>query len=307
MARVSVIIASFNYGQYICQAIQSVMEQTFRDVEVIVVDDGSSDGTPDVVRDCFGDRVRLFTQPHSGPSVARNRGMEQAAGEYLSFLDADDYYHPTYVEKKVRYLDAHLDAGWVYSRCRWVNDQGEEMREGTPERLFAHTYKLQGWILDDLLAGRRMQTDDLFFRRQCLDRVKGFDPTLQSYEDYDFYLRLAFCYPVGFIEETLFSIRIHPGSLSQQRDIGYAARGRLIEKIECEFPAATTKPNVKLAWARFKADWHNYEGSRLYCCGDYHGSLTHYRASLRAWPFQGRAYVSALHAAWKGLMRGNRV
>ena len=128
--RVSVLIPSWNREEYLGEAIESVLAQTYRDFEIVVVDDGSTDGTAELVGRYGG--VRYIWQPHSGISAARNRALEEARSELIAWLDSDDLYAPTKLEKQVAYLDAHPECQIVF--CLPVGFSGIEYSNMTPSQ-----------------------------------------------------------------------------------------------------------------------------------------------------------------------------
>jgi len=113
MPKVSVIIPTYSYSKYIEKAINSVLAQTYRDFEIIVVDDGSTDNTRKIIETKYKDKVRYFYQENKGASAARNKGIKESKGEYLAFLDQDDLFHPLSLEKKVDFLNRNSEFGWV--------------------------------------------------------------------------------------------------------------------------------------------------------------------------------------------------
>ena len=120
MPKVSVIIPTYNYGKYIEKAIDSVLAQTYKDFEIIVVDDGSTDNTREIIETRYKDKVRYFYQENKGAPVARNKGIKESMGEYLVFLDADDWLMPMALLSRLEYLKKHFDCGWIIVTIRCV-------------------------------------------------------------------------------------------------------------------------------------------------------------------------------------------
>jgi glycosyltransferase involved in cell wall biosynthesis len=301
---VSVIIPTHNYGRFISMAVESVLGQTHRNVETIVVDDGSTGGTSALIARRFGGRVRLLTQKQAGASVARNHGLRMATGDFLALLDADDLYAPTCLARKLEVLDANPDIGWVYSRPHWVDEGGHVVSvNDTPAKALLSHSGLSGRVLEPLLGGMRLQTSDLFFRSRCYAEIGEFDEELTPYEDYEFALRLADAFPIGFVDEPLYTYRLHGDSLSRQRTMGYTARGKLIRLIEARYGPYLNRPAVCPGWNRFKADWLNYEGKRLYGTGAFRASRNCFAESIRRVPCQRGAYLWWVRAGGRGLIQ----
>ena len=213
---VSVIMPAYNALPYIGQAIRSVLEQDYSSLELIVVDDGSSDGTPAAAR-YFGERVRVVEQKNAGPAAARNRGAAEARGELLAFLDADDVWAPGKVRAQVDYLRETPAAGVVYGQwVRWSAQADGSFAERPPlppdagdERTIK---KLSGWIYPELLLDSVVWIVSAMVRKSVWDALGGLDETLRIGEDYDFFLRAARRWQIDKLSRTVAWYRIHPQS-----------------------------------------------------------------------------------------------
>ncbi len=204
---VSVIIPNFNHAQYLGDAITSVMNQTFRDFEVIVVDDGSTDNSREVVKE-FGDRVQYIWQKNSGLSAARNTGIEQARGEFIGVLDADDMYEPEFMSVLVPILQEDKMAGAVYCGYRFVDVANQplpqvEARLVPPDRLF-----------QALVDGNFLVPESILVRKHCYAKLGLFDVKFRACEDVDMWLRIAGQYKVLGVTNILTRHRILPHSMS---------------------------------------------------------------------------------------------
>ncbi|HLO50073.1 MAG TPA: glycosyltransferase [Kamptonema sp.] len=182
--RVSVVIPSYNCASYIAEAINSVFNQTYSDWEVIVVDDGSKDDTRAVVK-CYGDRIRYIYQKNQGVSIARNHGIQLARGEFVAFLDADDFFLPDKLAAQIAMFAAQPSLGIVHSGWRKVNSKGEFLQDVKP---WQNVPKLD---LEMWLRWKPVLPSAMMFRREWLERAGGFDPRFPPAEDTDLALRLA--------------------------------------------------------------------------------------------------------------------
>ena len=183
--RVSVIIATYNNGHYILEAIASIFNQTYRSYEIIVIDDGSTDNTRQVLEP-YLDKLRYVYQENKGVSQARNLGLEMARGEFISFLDADDFFLPDKLAKQVAVFDAHPSLGIVHSGWRLVNEKGEKISDIE----FWHWYgslelDLETWVV------WKPVTISMMFRKSWIKSVGGFDTRWHHGEDIDLVLRLS--------------------------------------------------------------------------------------------------------------------
>jgi glycosyltransferase involved in cell wall biosynthesis len=213
---VSVVIPTFNCADFLVEAIRSVLAQTYQEYEIIVVDDGSTDHTETALRQ-FGNRVRYIRQEPGGPSVARNRGILEARGKLIAFLDADDLWRPTKLARQVECLNHHPEAALVYTDFT----RGPNPGSNNDSRLTAYKPRDPADPFHALLEENFIATPTVVVRRETLARSGLFDPTLKGSEDFDLWLRLAGkpgdVNPrrFGFIDEILVDVRQHAANTSR--------------------------------------------------------------------------------------------
>lgn len=198
MPRVSVIVATHNYARYLPQAIESILQQTYTDRELIVVDDGSTDETPQTIEP-YAHQLHYEQQSNQGVSATRNRGLDLASGELIAFLDADDFYLPDKLALQVHRFDTEPSLGLVHSGWLLVNQQGETITTIEPW-LNAPHLNLEAW-----LHWKPVIPGPMLFRREWLQRVGGFNTSLRYAEDLDliFRLSLAGCQAAWVYQPTL--------------------------------------------------------------------------------------------------------
>ena len=222
-ALVSIIIPTFNRRAYVVDAIDSGLSQTYGHCEVIVVDDGSSDGTGSVLKERYGSRVRYIFQANQGPGIARNCGIAAARGEFVQFLDADDQLHENKVEIGLQVFRRHPDVSVIYTHYQQVASDGATPVETGPFERYTDD------IYCELLrqTGCRILTSSCICRTAALRAVGGFadDVAFRSAEDWDLFLRLALKYRFYGIDEKLVYRRVHGGMISDDKLFG--AQGRL--------------------------------------------------------------------------------
>jgi glycosyltransferase involved in cell wall biosynthesis len=190
---VSVVIPAYNSGRFIADALDSVFNQNYQALEVLVVDDGSTDDTCDVIAR-YGDKVTLIRQPNAGAAVARNEGMHRARGKYIALLDADDVWLPGKLRHQVDYLEKHPDVGMCCTRWSLLQPDasGSYHIDITPAPESVHVdSRYTGWIYCDLLLDCGVWTSTVMMRREFSQRIGGFDPALRRGQDYDFWLRAS--------------------------------------------------------------------------------------------------------------------
>jgi glycosyltransferase involved in cell wall biosynthesis len=211
--RIAVVISTYNRAQLVDEAIRSVEAQGGADVEIIVVDDGSTDDTARVVRERHPAAVYVL-QPHSGhPGAARNRGLAAACSELVAFLDDDDVFLPGKLAAQLAAFDAHPSAGLAYSDGHFFADDPSipigRLLDGMP--------RPSGDAFPDLLRGNFIFPSMAVVRRACLDAAGVFDEDMCYAQDYDLWLRLAARYPVIRVDGELVGIRRHAMSMSRGR------------------------------------------------------------------------------------------
>jgi len=201
---VSVVIPTYNRAKMICATIDNVLKQTYRDFELIIVDDGSTDDTLSTLRS-YGDRIRVISQANAGPAVARNRGAEAARGEIIAFQDSDDLWKPTKLERQVALLEK-LGPSVPCCLCN-VRMRVVEGKDVTSfDVSLIHPEHEEGlWLnVPEVLATRFLIFNQaVAIRRDVFERVGGFDTSLKYLEDYDLPLRLSLEGPWAFIREPL--------------------------------------------------------------------------------------------------------
>jgi len=217
MPKVSVIIPTHNRAQVVADAIESVLAQTYPDFELIVVDDGSTDRTRQVVERYIGQngkRVAYLWQENAGAPAARNAGIRLSAGDYVAFLDSDDLYLPGRLEVGVSALEQDPRYGASYGDQRTVAADGTVILKSRINRFGG---AVSGWILPALLRGDLIQTNTITIRRQALEQVGGFDEKLWSGQDTDLWWRLAKQWQIIGLPEMLVVVRELESSLSRGR------------------------------------------------------------------------------------------
>ncbi len=195
MAAVSVIIPTYNRADFLKEAVDSVLAQDHPDFELIVVDDGSTDETPELL-DRYGDDLRVVRQENAGVSAARNAGIARAAGDLIAFLDSDDLWLPGKLSAQTAFFDARPESVICQTEEVWVR-RGRRVNPGNRHR------KRAGWIFIPSLFLCLVSPSAVMMRRRLLKEVGLFDESLPACEDYDLWLRIACRHPIDLIETPL--------------------------------------------------------------------------------------------------------
>jgi glycosyltransferase involved in cell wall biosynthesis len=282
---VSVVVAAYNMEKYVALAVRSALAQTYRTIEVRVIDDGSTDGTALALAQFAGDgRVHYHYQPNQGQARAKNRGIRESRGEFIAFLDADDLWRPDKLEKQMAALARHADAGVVYSDVSYID--GEGAPAPAPERQY-HS----GRITEQLFIDNFVNFPTALVRRECFTELGDFDETLPMGIDWDLWLRLSTRYAFVFLADRTAAYRIWPGQMSRDATTRFACTLRIMDAFLSRYRALLPDAVVAEAWA------HTYtgQGRRLTDAGRRREALGFLAAALKRRP--------ASRYAWKSVGR----
>lgn len=245
MPKVSVVIPTYNHAQYIGDAIQSVLNQDYNSFEIIMINDGSTDNTREVVAQ-FGDQVRCIWQENQGLSAARNTGIRVASGDLIGLLDADDIYEPYFLSTLVTMLQANPDADGIYCGYRFVDDQNTplaqvEARSIPPDQLY-----------QALISGNFLVPESMLARRHCYEAVGPFDESLRACEDWDIWLKMARQFKIIGTNKVLTRHRVLSGSMSSDPARMLSNRLAVIQKHFGQEPEDPTvwSPTQRQAYGR---------------------------------------------------------
>ncbi len=208
MPKVSVIIPCYNSAELIADAIDSVLAQTYKDYEIIVVDDGSTDNSREVI-ESYGDAVKYVHQENSHISAARNHGFRVSSGKYIASLDADDIWLPEKLEKQVAVFEQHPDVGLVYC-SGFIRTIGQEDRMQLSISK-PYTSSRRSKVFEYLFKAGPVATSSAVVSRDIWEKVGGLDESkpLREGQDYEFFARISAFAPVYFIDEILMIYRRH--------------------------------------------------------------------------------------------------
>lgn len=231
------------------RAIGTVLAQTHPVEEIVVVDDGSNDGTGEALARAFGDRIRYVFQPNAGVSAARNRGLSIAQGRFLTFLDSDDEWLPQKTQRQIEWLHGHPGFGMVLCDVMRMDSSHRDIerfrrRDQVPQ---------DGEALKWVLLNPALAPASVMMRREVYETVGGFDESLPTGEDLDFHLRVAASWPIGVVDEPLVrAMRGHDGlsSLARTYDDYVLVIERAAAQAATRLPAADIDRALARAYAR---------------------------------------------------------
>lgn len=237
---VSVIIPAYNADQFIAQAIQSALNQTYRSYEIIVVDDGSTDTTKEVLA-TFGDNIHCLYQENRGPSAARNAGIKIAQGKYICFLDADDLWTSDKLRVQCEFMEQNQDVAFACSDHEEFDAGGivlrsflEKKEETLGPNIIGKNPVENAFI--KILSMNFISTPTIILRKTCLEKVGLFDEGLWSIEDRDLWLRIAANFPIACIPGICCRRRVHQANISKVKELSLSGKIKVLEKNWKLFP-----------------------------------------------------------------------
>ena len=282
MSRISVIIPAYNAAAFVREAIDSVLAQTHPDVEVIVVDDSSTDDTPAILSS-YGDRIRVHRQPNGGVSAARNRGASMSSGEWIAFLDADDVWTPDKLERQLASATTPIS---------YTNRYNFGLRGDLPEDQSEATPLLDGDIFVALmLRGNFVTTSSVMIRRALFLDLGGFARSPRVCEDWDLWLRVAARHEFGVVANPLVGYRFTAASLSTNYRAMSAARREVIGA------ALASDRGRELSWHLRRRIWSETFRTNGWDAGRSGAALEALKEFARAavaWPLELRTLKDAV-------------
>lgn len=247
---VSVVIATYNMANYLPLAVRSVLGQTYKNLEVLIVDDGSTDNTQEVVQPLLNDpRVNYIVQENKGQAAAKNRGVHESSGEYIAFLDADDMWASEKLDLQIPFFSQSRTLGIVYAKLIYIDENNRELLE-TPDNYML----FRGRVSGPLFIRNFIRFGTTVVRRECFDRLGGFNEHLRMGIDYDLWLRFSTQYEFDYIDQPLLYYRVWSGQMSNNCKDRYLNGIEIMKCFLQDFPGVVDKKTENEAWA------HTYVG-----------------------------------------------
>ena len=283
---VSVVVATYNMARYLPSAIRSVLEQTYPALEVLVIDDGSTDDTRTAIQPLLDDRrVRYLAQENQGQAGAKNRGVLEAKGEYVAFLDADDLWHRDKLTHQIPLFYGRERVGVVYSRYLEIDEAGRQIAV-SDNKLF------RGHISGPLLIFNFIAFGTTVAKRECFERLGLFDEELGMGIDYDLWLRFSTQYEFDYVDLPLLQYRVWLGQMSNNCKRRYLNGIATMKRFLETHPGLVDKKTENEAWA------HTYVGLGRCLRSVERRAIPAFREYLRA-----LSYNPAYLPAWKAIAK----
>ncbi len=222
---VSVIIPVFNRQDYVAETIESVINQTYNNIEIVIINDGSTDNSEEIIRSFaahYPKKINLINQQNQGQVKARNNGLKVARGEFIAFLDSDDVWLPEKIEKQIHLFENEV--GLVYSGVQYIDALGKVIGGELCDQ------SIRGSVYEKLLVKNRMTGGTVVVKNEALKKVGLFDETLKAAENWDLWIRIAKFYELDFVDETLLKYRKHSDNMSGNNNLMLDATYNILEK-----------------------------------------------------------------------------
>lgn len=241
---VSVVIATYNMARYLPLAVQSALAQSYGNVEVLIVDDGSTDDTRSLVERlrAADPRLKYLYQENQGQAAAKNYGICKSSGQYIAFLDADDMWVPDKLELQLPLFSRLKTTGVVYSRLFYIDENGKQLGVSDNE-LF------RGRVSSPLFVRNFIGFGTTVVRKECFDRLGSFKEGIRMGIDYDLWLRISTQYEFDFVDRPLLYYRVWGGQMSKNCEGRYLSAMEIMKNFLREFPDIVDKPTENEAWA----------------------------------------------------------
>src|SRR5690554_6825465 len=253
---VSVITPTYNRADYLPFAVESVLSQSVPDFELIVIDDGSTDGTAELMERYLADsRIRYLKQENQGQSVARNRGIAEARGQFICFLDSDNAWVSTKLETSLKAFEEHPEADIVYGDFITIDGEGHEHGVNRMARY-------SGRITPQLLRDNFVSMNTTMTRKRCFDEIGGFDSADRLAEDYGLWLRFSTRYQFLYVPAVLGYYRVMENQISSDKESRLMANEQIIRNFLGAFPEALSRGEARHGMSRFFVRKGRYELSQ---------------------------------------------
>jgi len=292
--KVSIVITCYNYERFVATALRSALGQSFQDIEVILVDDGSTDGSEEKILPFLSDpRLRYIKQANLGQAKSKNRGIQESSGVYVAFLDADDQWAHDKLEKQTPLFN-DPKVGVVYSRANYIDGNDQLLDFALTDEFLQPR---NGKVTEFLYMNNFVPFSSSVVRRECLEHLGAFDESLPMGIDWDLWLRLSTHYQFNFVDEPLLLYRLgHSGQMSKNAETRHRCSDRIMSQFIQQHPVAISRGVQRKALAYTYCNRVEY-----YCGRDPFKSLLLSLKVVRLFPFARRSYFSLL-LSFRGIL-----
>ena len=273
MPKISIIIPTYNRARYVCEAVDSVFAQTYKDYEIIIIDDGSTDNTRETLKK-YGDRIQYIYQKNMGPPAAMNTGVRRAKGEYYVILGDDDALMPDMLERQVEVMDRNPDVAFVCGGVHFMDGSGQIYKTSRDGRHREKTFK-------SLLFDNFVWHLTAVVRRKVSEEMGHFDENLATTHDHDLWIRMAIKYRFEYTDAPLAKFRRHPGNYSKGLNLHLKDHLAILDK------PAVRGQLTRQEWVKFRAVNYYRFGMFYARMGEYLKAGSNYWQSVLNYPTIG--------------------
>ncbi len=286
---ISVIIPTYNRKDFIIEAVESVLQQTYQNWEAIIIDDGSSDNTKAALTPFLTDsRIKYFYQDNQGQSVARNRGISKSTGAYICFLDSDNKWLPKKLELSVAAALNNPSVDVIYGDNIIIDVEGREISRDSMK-------KYSGSITDKLLRDNFISMNTTMTKRECFEVMGGLDEGDRLAEDYELWLRMSTRYKFLYIPEYIGYYRVMEDQLSTDKDKRFAANHKIICEFVKRFPDSITLKQKRRGFSGFfwrKASYEHSQGRYYQSWKDMFIAMSYYPFWVGPWKLLAKLLIN---------------
>lgn len=287
--KISVIIPTYNCSKYITDAIQSVLNQTYNNYEIIIIDDGSTDNTKEILAPYISKNlIKYIQQSHLGQAAARNRGLNESTGDYIAFLDADDMWKKAKLEKQIELIQkSKVDV--CYTDSKPIDTETGSVISYIMASKIARQLP-RGNVLKHLIFFNPIALPSVLVKRECFEKVGTFDESIQMGDDWDMLLRLSTRYKFDFVNEKLCIFRRNrPNSISSNKEKRITEQERIIKKFFQLYPHILHPKYIRKTYA-YRSQLRGYEFANI----NFSRSLIYYWEAIKYDPFNPINYKGIL-------------
>ncbi|MDX1634508.1 MAG: glycosyltransferase [Marinobacter sp.] len=277
---ISVVTPTYNRADFLPEAVRSVLDQTFPDFELLIVDDGSTDNTREVLAPFLEDpRVHYQYQANQGQSMARNHALSRARGRFICFLDSDNAWLPDKLEKQMAAFEQHPDVDVVYGDIITIDEGGRELSRENMRRYSGH-------IAAQMLRDNCVSMNTAMARRRCFDEMGGMSGTRRVADDYDLWLRFSARYRFLYLPEFFAKYRVMADQISSDKRRRFDTNEQIIHDFLRDYPEAVTRLETRRGLASFysrKARHYALNGDRATSWNSFSRGLRYGAANTTVW------------------------
>lgn len=234
---ISVVIPVFNSEKYITECLDSVLSQSYKNLEIIIVDDGSTDKTVELINGYKSDLIKVYSQKNSGQAIARNVGVEKATGEWIAFIDSDDKWFKDKIEMQLEYCEKYV---WSHSDYYFI---GDIHKPQTRSSYFVSNQS--GYAFDKLVIENTIATSSVIIKKSIFQEFGGFNTAYRALQDWDLWLKVSKEYEIGYLDKPLAEYRVHSSSVSRSTRKTFPYHMEVISRIFSDEGIAADKKHLK--------------------------------------------------------------